>query len=421
MMSDRRPPRARRGVAGAAALAALAVLAAGCLPGRSAHTAAGPVTTGSTAAKAGATTPDTTAPTSTYSSSTTNGPTTAPSTTTTPTAPPGTATTPGLALPAAVAPGTTTPAGVHGFPDLPTGSSGVSSARSGLPWPSGVFVPGGDPARYDGFAVWRGRALDIVTVWYDRWSWADLTDSWLPAAWEGTAATKVWGIPPFPEGVGGSLGACARGDYDARWRDLAGDLRAHGLDDESIIRLGWELNGDWYQWSAHDPAAYVGCWRRVVGAAESVAPALRWDWNVNAGPGQSVLDAAAAYPGDEWVDIVGINTYDNWPPACDATTFQANNLNARFRLAHWLDFARAHGKQLSVPEWGTHLIGQSGTRPCPDNPVYIAQMAEFFRANAGSIAYESYFNADDEDFRGSLHAPNQQPRASAAYLAAYQP
>jgi hypothetical protein len=190
---------------------------------------------------------------------------------------------------------------------------------------------------------------------------------------------------------------------------------ASGLDRRTIVRLGWELNGDWYAWSAHDPAAFVGCWRKVVAAAESVAPALRWDWSIVSGPGHSVRDAAVAWPGDEWVDIVGIDLYDRWPFACDEAGWRSGIGGGPLELDHWLAFAKAHGKPLSVPEWGTHLVHKGDGSPCPDNTFYVEAMAGFFAANSAHLAYESYFNESADDYRGAIFDPVQQPKASQAY------
>src|SRR3954466_12894092 len=63
------------------------------------------------------------------------------------------------------------------------------------------------------------------------------------------------------------------------------------------------------------------------------------------------------------------------------------------RLRFWADFAAAHGKQISVPEWGvvsgTLGAGHNGG----DNPLYVDHMVDFFRSLGPALAYEAYFNA----------------------------
>ena len=271
---------------------------------------------------------------------------------------------------------------------------------------------------YESFGTWRGNKIDVATMWTARANWNDIVNpSWLYRTWSGTAPTKILGIPPFPED-GSTVAACASGAYDSKWTEFAQNIKAAGMDDESIIRLGWEFNGNWYRWSATNPDQFVACWRHVYTAAEAVAPALRWDWNVNRGAGQSVADARRAYPGDQYVDIVGVDAYDMWPGATSAANWDIQ-LNGAYGLNFWLDFAKSHGKRLSVPEWGVYPGTAQAGHNGGDNAFYIEKMHDFFAANAADIAYESYFNESDSYYAGSIFGPVQNPRASAAYQAAF--
>lgn len=291
-----------------------------------------------------------------------------------------------------------------------------------MPWRTGVYMPGSSKTKVAAFAGWRGRPLDVVVDWPARASWNDIVNpGWLYDAWAGTPYTKVFGVAMLPEHDStATMSQCANGAYNDKWRQFGTNIRAKGMDDESILRLGWEFNGNWYKWSAYDPAAWARCWRNIVSSAESTAPALRWDWTVNRGTGQSVSNAALAYPGDAYVDIVGIDSYDGWPAATTESGWQVHYAGA-YGLKFWADFARTHGKKLSVPEWGvypgTAWAGHNGG----DNPFYIAKMADFFRANAANLAYEAYFNEPASYYAGSIYAPTLVPRAAAEYLRKYHP
>ena len=323
----------------------------------------------------------------------------------------------------------TTPEAASGF--LPTSTDPVPTPSSptpesspapvsGLTWPSGVYVPGSTPAKHEAFAAWRGRALDVAVDWPARATWSDIVNpGWLYDRWSGTPYTKVFGVAMVPEQDStATIATCASGAHNARWVEFGRNIRARGLDDETIVRLGWEFNGDWYKWAAKDPVAWVQCWRNIVTSAESTAPALRWDWTTNRGPGQSLTDPTLAYPGDAYVDIVGVDSYDGWPGAVDETTWQSHYSGA-YGLKFWADFARAHGKKLSVPEWGvypgTAWAGHNGG----DNPFYIAKMVGFFRSQASNLAYEAYFNEPASYYAGSMYGPVQAPRASAEYSRLY--
>jgi Malectin domain/Glycosyl hydrolase family 26 len=292
----------------------------------------------------------------------------------------------------------------------------MTANRSGLPWASGVYTPSGNPATYESFGTWRGSRIDVATMWTARSTWAELINpDWLYRTWAGTPMVKVIGVSPIPEGdASATLARCADGRYDDKWAQFARNIKAAGMDDESVIRLGWEFNGNWYKWSAHNPADFASCWRHIVGTAEKIAPALRWDWTVNAGAGQSVRDARAAWPGDDYVDIVGVDSYDVWPGVTNPATWNTH-LNEAYGLNFWRDFAVAHRKPLSVPEWGVYPGTAHAGHNGGDNAYYIEKMHGFFAANASVMAYESYFNESASYYAGSLYGPAQNPRAAAAY------
>jgi endoglucanase len=90
-----------------------------------------------------------------------------------------------------------------------------------------------------------------------------------------------------------------------------------------FLRWGWEMNGDWYEWSGianntpgatDGPAKYVAAWRHIhdIFVEENVTNAV-WVWSINheSVPRASWNAPEAYYPGDEYVDWVGIDGY-NW-------------------------------------------------------------------------------------------------------------
>jgi hypothetical protein len=291
-------------------------------------------------------------------------------------------------------------------------------SSSGLPWVSGVYLTADTPAAVAAFAAWRGRPVDLVEAWLDDKSWATITDpAWLYQRWAGSGYRMAFAVPMLPNVGGVSIQACANGAYNAHWRQFGKVISAHGLG-SSIIRLGWEFNGKWERWNASNPAAWARCWRQAVTAAWSTAPHLRWDWNVNRGVSSALADPARAYPGNAYVSIVGIDSYDWWPPVTTAAAWQ-RQLNGPQGLNYWLAFAKAHGKKLSVPEWGnTTTGGDSGG----DNPAYVRYMLGFFKAHAASLAYESNFqctggNYGTNGIYGATRTP--VPKAAAAYKAGF--
>ena len=294
-----------------------------------------------------------------------------------------------------------------------TGKPGI---RSGLPWASGVYPVDGTPAGAAAFAAWRGRPLDVVDAWSARATWAQIDDpTWLYQRWKGEPYTMAFGVPMLPENVQGvSLQACAAGTYNAYWREFGQVISSYGLG-HSIIRLGWEFNGNWYVWQATNPATWAQCWQQIVISARSTAPDLQWDWDVNRGVSAGLANPVLAYPGNAYVSMIGVDNYDSWPPATTAAGWQTQ-LNGPQGLNYWLSFAKAHHKLLSVPEWGSVA---TGTKAGDDDPRYVNDMRAFFAANASAIAFECNFQGTSATTAGSYGAGTPIPKASAAYKAAF--
>jgi hypothetical protein len=287
-------------------------------------------------------------------------------------------------------------------------TAAVSRFRSGLPWPSGVFLPNGTPAQAAAFAAWRKRPLDDVEVQLGESTWATITDpAWLYRRWKGKPYTMVFSVAMLPIDVPGvSIGACARGSYNAQWKKFGKVINSYGLG-SSIIRLGWEFNGKWERWAASNPSAWKECWRQAVTSAWSTAPRLRWDWAVNRGLSSALANPAQAYPGNHYVTMVGIDSYDWWPAVTSSGGWKLQ-LDGPQGLNSWLAFAKAHGKKLSVPEWGNMRYGESSGG---DDPAYVKDMRAFFAANAHYIGFETVFQGP----RASYESGFAMPKSAKAY------
>ena len=288
----------------------------------------------------------------------------------------------------------------------------VPATRSGLLWPSGVYVPSALPKDVNAFGTWRKARTDVAVTYSGRSDWADVIDpSWLYSAWAKQTQTLVISSVPYPDSPTNSLADCAAGDYDSYWQQFGANVFASGMASRVIVRLAWEFNGDWNPWAASDPAAFVGCWQHVFTAAESVAPALRWDWTVNRGANPPLLDARAAWPGKKYVDIIGIDSYDGYPAVTNAATWNEQYAGP-YGLKFWAAFAKRKGRRLSVPEWGlypgTAWKGHGG-----NSPYYIQKMFGFFRQEGSQLAYEAYFDDPDPEHASAL---SLNPAAAKEYV-----
>jgi hypothetical protein len=288
----------------------------------------------------------------------------------------------------------------------------VPSRASGMPWASGAYMPQFLPSAQTSFGNYRGAKSDVAMVYTGRSSWSDVVDpGWLWNAWKNAPQTLVISSAPYPDLAGTTLAKCGHGTYDNDWKRFGASVAASGMANRVVVRLAWEFNGSWVPWAARKPQDFVSCWRHIFTAAEKEAPALRWDWTVNRGPGDALADPTKAWPGQKYVDFVGIDSYDGWPPVTNRT-----NWNIQYAgpggLKYWAAFAKRKGKRLSVPEWGlypgTAWAGHNGG----DNPLYISKMFGFFRSLGSQLAYETYFNDPAPAHASAL---NLNPKGSAEY------
>ena len=110
-----------------------------------------------------------------------------------------------------------------------------------------------------------------------------------------------------------ALARFLHGDFDGYIRHWAEGARNWG--GPLLLRFAPEMNADWNSWSAgvngNSAAEYVAVWRRVHALFDRVgARNVEWVWSPNVSfPGSTPL--RRLYPGDRFVDWVGIDGY-NW-------------------------------------------------------------------------------------------------------------
>ena len=280
----------------------------------------------------------------------------------------------------------------------------TGDAPAGLAWHSGVVL--GSPAERASWEDYRGRRVDVVHAFTARGSWEDVVSAgWIMGYYADFDGLLVISQPFWPEGSGGSLGACADGAYDDRWAEYGRTLVKNGRED-AFTRLAWEFNGTWFEWSATDVDDWKSCFRSVVDAVRSTAPEARFEWNFNAHGSQTCDgDAWKCYPGDGYVDVVGIDPYDHHPTSPSAAAFD-EQCSDPHGLCTVIDFARDHGKEVGVTEWGVIDSGMG------DNPLYMEKMYETFSAASDVMAYETYFNSSEH---GTTLDGRDNPESSAVY------
>jgi endoglucanase len=131
----------------------------------------------------------------------------------------------------------------------------------------------------DAYAQARGRNL-LITI--EPWSW--------DAGWRLTSAQ-------LREKV-------LRGDYDGNMRAIASLISQ--LKSPTIVRWGQEMEdtSGRFSWAGWNPEDYVTAYRRMMDIVRKEAPGTQMMWSPK---GMAGLEAY--YPGDGYVDIVGLSVF----------------------------------------------------------------------------------------------------------------
>jgi hypothetical protein len=146
--------------------------------------------------------------------------------------------------------------------------------------------------------------------------------------------------------VVGELPAIDRGELDGQIRKLAGRLRE--LRRPVFLRVGYEFDGPW---NAYHPEEYRHAFRRIVsifrgekigGERVQQVDNVAFVWHSGAWKTYGNFPFSAWYPGDRYVDWVGISWF--------GLKSEDANKTAEDARAGVLSFARKHHKPLMIAE-----------------------------------------------------------------------
>jgi hypothetical protein len=289
------------------------------------------------------------------------------------------------------------------------GCAGAAPDASALPTvnvgtvPLGAYVGSGAPGAIARFAAQTGAKPSLASDYLPRDNgWGGMVEvkplQRVLGPWRSSQYRLVLGVPLIPTRNGralGSLAAGAAGRYDREFVTLAKTLVYYGQAD-AILRIGWEFNGTWYPWSVtnqRDATNFAAFFRNVVTAMHLVPGGdFRFVWNATAGPEPEAPQNA--YPGDAYVDYVGLDVYDQvWGIPMDPKLAWPRHVTEPDGLQWLSSFAAAHHKPAVIPEWG--LIIRPDGHGLGDDPLFVAKMAQWISTH--DVAFTSYFDVDAPD------------------------
>jgi hypothetical protein len=140
--------------------------------------------------------------------------------------------------------------------------------------------------------------VHIFCAWTEHFERPSIGDSTLMISWNSPAYSEI-----------------NTGSQDSVISAAGRNLAAMGK--PTLLRWAWEMNGDWFPWdgthNGEDTAGYIKAWKRIHGLfADAGADNVAWVWspNWNSGPNVSWNKMQRYYPGDAYVDWVGVSAYD---------------------------------------------------------------------------------------------------------------
>lgn len=330
--------------------------------------------------------------------------------------------------------GTGTPA-----PDPAPGGGGAKAV-----WLSGGNPNNNSQATGLKFGTWRGQPISAALHYPTRTAgWGPLTSA--AGYWTDKTITLIVQIPPFPQGAY-TYAAAAKGDYEPQWRQLAQNWKARtdaGFP-PPVFSMGWEANhNNLHYWGGPGGTGaqhfksydeYVTTWRRFSTVVRAVDPRARLILvgNGHDSPGFGAgkfpaNDPRNLYPGREYLDGVGVDYYDHYPPSFGGTSTSPSRRDFAAEASDvggvrwYADFAWSEGLEFWVPEWAcnsSNLAVGGG-----DNPTFVTKMVgEFARVRArGQSGGECYYDDDAQrmSILGNTATP-ANPRAAAEYQRLYR-
>lgn len=169
-----------------------------------------------------------------------------------------------------------------------------------------------------------------------------------------------------------------------------------------FIRIFHEMNGTWQTFGPTNVSSqlFVVGWRHVVDIFRAQgASNVKWVWSPNvygAAPSKSTRSFDALYPGDSYVDWVGLDGYNFGTPWASWSVLY---------MKSYADITKLTQKPLMVAEWGT--TGTGGDKSAWIRDAFLKQIPLQMPRIRAVVAFD---RIAESDFR-----INSSPSALAAY------
>ena len=186
-----------------------------------------------------------------------------------------------------------------------------------------------------------------------------------------------------------------KGTFDAYFQSIAQIIKK--VDGMVLLRILHEFNGDWYPWciakNKHQPELFVKSFRHIhelFKRADVQNVKFIWCPNSMSIPQTSWNDIQLAYPGDEYVDYVGMDIYNGAGKSELWKSFLTEGIENYFVLTDYYP-----SKPIFVCETASRERNPGEKSNRQSKGEWIEQMATTIKKNMPKVCLLSWFNETD--------------------------
>jgi len=260
------------------------------------------------------------------------------------------------------------------------------------------------PANAGIIAGWLGRPLDILGTTIT------MTNYWIQikAPFRISCAVPMLSIAGWDNLNATDMAKAASGEYDSHYQGMAEALKSAG-GTLHAVRIGWEMNGNWYPWSVTGPGGsnqswdnYINTFRRMSNIFRKTVPGVKIEWCTNWSYGEQFGNAGTPlqyWPGKEYVDIISMDIYQK-----DLGGEWNNAVSGGHWNLNWLvQFAKTNGVKVALSEWGA----------ANDDASYVNDPADWMNSLGTLFDYSVYSQYEPAD---QVINPGQNPNEQQAWI-----
>ncbi len=188
------------------------------------------------------------------------------------------------------------------------------------------------------------------------------------------------------------------GEYDEFLKDYAEKIS--DFDHPVLFRLGNEMNGDWCPYSSYNTSKDTMIFKEFYRYVHKIfddagADNVIWVWNPNGKsfPDFKWNDAMMYYPGDEYVDIVGLTAYNTGTYYSDENWSEFDTLYDPL----YAEYARLFKQPMMITEFASSSVGG-------DKNQWVKNMFEHI-GKYKNIKVAVWWDGCDWDAQGNIARP----------------